>query len=139
MVIDLVNQLAGMSGVDMHFDDYIIWTRASNADPWLPRVGNALAIDGTVAVAGYTEASQCTFTFFDTAFNMAKLIILDFASLDDWTIHPASLLTTPESNVVAAFVNSGNAWASRANLRPSSVRHVAKTLNEKLRRAYHQS
>jgi len=136
MVVDLATVLADLLPDSGAFDNYTIFSFDDPEEPPTPRFTNGLGIPGTDATAGWINAVQTTISFYDTAFNQVKLVLLDSASNNDFSKHTAAGLSAAELAVGVEFSKIENAWASRATLRPAALLSVTRTLNEKLRRAY---
>lgn len=115
---------------------YEIFTQDTPTSPILPRAANSIAVPGTIATPGYTKAVQSTFSFFDSAFNTVRLILLDSDSTNDFLPKPPEAFTTAENNLIAEFTSVNNAWSSRAGFQPTTIRTLTQTLNERLRRSY---
>jgi len=139
MIVDFVTLLAALYPSGVTFNNFTIFSFDSEDDPPTPRFSGGLAIAGTHADPGYTKAVQTTLSFYDTAFNTAKLVCLDSASDNSFNKHTAADLTAAELAVGVEFSAIESAWSSRANLRPMTLLSVTRTLNEKLRRAYREA
>lgn len=140
MIIDLITELTKICSDEVDFDNYIIYNVPTPGASPIPVAGddcNALTgIDGT---PGWFKATQFTYTFFDTAFNTVKLVLLDASSNGDFSRRSPGSLTSDESSPSAEFMLDTNAWSSRAGFRPSVLRSLAVTINDKLRREYGMS
>lgn len=136
MIHDLFVVLQEICSADVNFDTFIIYDIPTVGDAPQPVSGGVIDLPGTVAVPGWQKAVQTTFTFFDTGFNTAKLVLLDAASLNDFNKHLAGDFSAGEIDVIAQYISDGNAWASRAELRPSVCRSVTQTINDELRKQY---
>jgi hypothetical protein len=77
-----------------------------------------------------------TVNFRTSLFGKAKLVLLDFSALDDWS----KVRTLPGSgalfDLVGEFTASTNGWQGQDNGQPTTFVSVTRTLNEKLRRSY---
>jgi hypothetical protein len=136
MVVDLVALLAVAMPDSVTFDDYTIFTQPLETDFPVPVYSAGLGTAGTDATPGWTQAVQKTFTFYDTTFATAKIVLLDAASNNDFSKHPAGSLTADEIAIGTLFASVGEAWSSRAGFRPATLLSVTRTLNETLRRKY---
>jgi hypothetical protein len=136
MIVDFATLLADIHRTDTIFDNFTIFSFDSEDAPATPRFSNGLAIPGTVSPGGWTKAVQTTFTWYDTAFNTAKVVMLDSDSANNFGKHTAASLTAAELAIGTEYATLTNAWSSRANLRPATLLSVTQTLNEKLRRTY---
>lgn len=140
MIEELATALSYLQWSDgSAFDDWTIFTLASETDPPLPRATGTLGLAGQDDTPGYTKAVQFTYTFYDTGFNTAKIVLLDAASNGDFAKRNLATLSSDELAVATHFMADTNAWASRAGFQPNSVRSLAKTLNEELRKSYGDS
>jgi len=136
MITDLFTVLQEICSADVNFDTFIIYDIPSEGDAPQPVSGGVIDLPGTVATPGWQKAVQTTFTFFDTAFNKSKLVLLDSASSNDFGKHLAGDFTGGETDVIAQMISEGNAWASRAGFRPSVCLSVTQTINDALRKQY---
>lgn len=139
MIFDLVNLLTALFPANVTFDDYTIFSFDSEDASPTPRFSNGIGLDGTVESPGWSKAVQTTISFYDTAFNIVKLVLLDSDSGNNFSKHTAASLSAAELAVGVNFSLITNAWASRANLRPATLLSVTQTLNEKLRRQYRET
>lgn len=137
---DMIQALAALYAplypTSTEISSYEIFTQATPTSPVIPRAANSIAVAGTITTPGYTKAVQSTFTFFDSAFNTVRLILLDTDSGNDFLKKPPEAFVTAENNLIAEFTSVSNAWASRAGFQPISIRSLCQTLNEKLRKSY---
>jgi len=136
MITALATVLQEIASAAVNFDTFLIYDVPNVGDSPQPVSGGVIDLPGTVAVPGWFKAVQTTFTFFDTAFNTAKLVLLDGASLSDFDKHLAGDFSGGETDVIAQFISEDNAWSSRAGFRPSVIRSVTQTLNDELRKQY---
>lgn len=135
MVTNLVNALAAAFLSTYVFDTATVYTIATPGGPAIPRKSIALAIPGTSTLTGPAKATMQTWIFRDASYNLSKLVFLD---------SPVPATFEPTTNfsggtvaaIVAEWTGAGNAWSSRAGLRPELPQKITYTMNEKLRREY---
>jgi len=136
MIKDLVNAMKGAMPDTVTFDNYVIFTQASETANPVPVAAGTLAIDGTLSTPGWYKAVQGTFSWRTTAFGLFKLVLLDFASGN--TFDKAN--SVPGSGALfdmnAEVVSDMKGWSGRDNGQPHGFISATETLNEKLRRAY---
>lgn len=141
MIEDFLAKTTLLQSDEIDYDDAVVYTMASPTSPAIPRkVIPLTAVTGQDGTPGYFRAVQFTFTFFDTAFNKSKVVLLDASSNNDFTKRTSyASMSADEKGVVDEWILESNAWASRSNLRPASALSLTKTINDKLRKAYRDS
>ena len=137
MIEDVTADMALMLGLDSLITDWTIFNWLSTTGPIVPVAAGTLAVAGADTTAGWTPAVQATYTFFDSAFLPAKVVVLDAASNNDFGRVPAGSLTSAQAQLPGGFIADSNAWASRAGNQPTVIRQLSFTLNRKLRKKYH--
>jgi hypothetical protein len=136
MILELATAFSLLQGGDGVMDSYTIYTMASEDAFPLPVAANALAFPAGDATPGWDKWVQATWTFYDTAFETAKLVLLDAASQNNFNTRPPGGLTPDEQGVADVYMDEANAWSSRNNLRPSALRSCAFDINDALKRQY---
>jgi hypothetical protein len=136
MVVALVTEMIVHFPTTVTFSLFTIYTLDAPDAPARPRISSGLALAGTDALAGWAQATQKTFTFYDTEYSIVKLVLLDFASNGVFPKHIGGTLATEENDLGNEFVADTNAWSSRNGQRPATLLSTTCTLNEKLRREY---
>ena len=98
MINAFIDDLAKLFDGGVRFPQVTIFTKADAVSPAIPRAlvvpTTTVGIDGT---PGWTVAVQFDFTFFDTAFNAAKLVLLDAASNNNFARRISSTLSADEA------------------------------------------
>lgn len=119
------------------FNTATVLTQATPTSALVPQISALLSAKiGTAATPGWYKAVQNTITMRDTANNIAKYVLLDSASFNDWNpIHNLASVPAVEDIVTYLFDND-LAFSSQGDNRPLTFLGVFKTLNEKLRRRY---
>ena len=135
MVNDLVTEFLPRYDSDVEFDIATCRTYASVSAPPVPIGTINLALAGTVVTPGWAKATQETIMFRDTGSNIAKLVLLDFATGNDWAKY-TNAAAIGVNGIVAQFTDDANGWRSRKDLRPANFIARTATLNEALRRNY---
>jgi len=119
------------------FDYWEIWNYPDPDALPQPVQTGSLAVVGTSAGTGWSEAVEQTFMLRTTGFGIFKYVLLDVPTDNFFgKVAPASF-TTPYNNLMAKLTDENWAWSGRDNFRPSIVKQATITLNEKLRRSYH--
>jgi len=137
MINDLVDEIAKFYTSGLSFTGYTIFTLPSMTGDPLPKYSAQLSQVGVTTSSTWQKAVQITMTARTSAFGVAKIVMLDAISENNWdriTVLPGS------GNVAtlwAEWSDVTNGWAGRDNGRPATFLQVSKTLNEKLRRQYH--
>lgn len=135
MIEALIALMAADFPANVVFDRYEIWQKASpTAIPELA-FQKVHSVAGSNAGAGWQEAVQKTFFMRATDNSAFKLTLLDIVS--DNLFGKYYSLNPTESAIVAALVDPGNAWQSRAGFQPIAFKALTITLNNRLRREYH--
>jgi len=137
MVDALVGALLDIMPTTVVFDNYIVYTFATPTSDPVPRAQKAfVAIDGDVADPGWTAAVQTTITWRTEEFGLAKIVMLDSASADDFSKITNLADSAALDAIDGEFTAVSNGWSGRDDARPQTFVSQTKTLNEKLRRAY---
>jgi len=137
MVVDLVTLEADLYDDDTSFDVATVLTQATPTSVLVPQVSVALGIPGTVA-SGFTwsKAAQITNVWRTTGNGIAKIVMLDAQSSNDWD----AVRTLPGSGTLhdinGLFTNSTLAWQGQDDTKPATFIGQFKTLNEALRKHY---
>lgn len=136
MITNLVDELVKFFDALVTYDNFVIFTQEdAEADP-VPRAsGSFTAKVGTETDAGWGGAVQTTISFRTTLFGLSKLTLLDSASRDDF--NPITVPVAPYTTLIPEFAATFNGWSGQDGGRPATFIRATKTLNEKLRRAYH--
>jgi len=139
MVDDLVAALADLVPATVIFDRATLFNVTGIDDDPQPIATYVVDVPGTEAAPGYTQAVQLTMVFRTTDFNISKVVLLDMASFDAFD-KVISLAGQPALTAIAdVWTSVTNGFAGRDNARPATFVAATKTLNEKLRRSYHQA
>lgn len=135
MVDALITELVDRYPVDYDFLRATLWSQPNPGDLPTFVATNSTPISGTVATPGWNKAVQETITARDTDGYIAKLVLLDMASTNNFdpqvTLGGAGI-----TGLWAEWSAMTNGWASRAGNRPASFIKATRTLNEKLRKSY---
>jgi hypothetical protein len=136
MISNLVGKLKAFLTPDSVFDNYTIFSQPTDTVGAVPVMANDLGATVGTAAASWDQATQMTVNFRTSLFGKAKLVLLDFSALDDWS----KVRTLPGSgalfDLVGEFTASTNGWQGQDNGQPTTFVSVTRTLNEKLRRSY---
>lgn len=136
MITDLVTELADFWPETTTFDDYVIYNFPDPDGDSNPVASGTLAIDGTNVVAGWSKAVQQTISLRTTAFGLAKLVLLDVSTGNQFDLVTAGAFTAAYDDVLDQLSDEDHAWAGRDNKRVVQMVQAATTLNERLRREY---
>jgi hypothetical protein len=131
MIDDLVTAFAAAYSSEVVFDRATIYQLASETDPPLPKAAKIINVPGTFGTPGWFKAVQATYTLFDSAFETAKLVLLDFPSRNSFGTRPAGPLTE-EQAILDEYVADTNAWSSRAGFQPQNLRTMRLNINDVL-------
>jgi len=136
MVLDLVNAEAEFHLASTIFDIATVYTMDSETSPAIPRASMALGIPGTSVATTWAKAVQQQLILRDTAYNMAKYIMLDVPIGSSWNSQ-SDISGSPEMlALVGALTSSSWAWSSKANNQIVTFQKVTYKLNDKLRQEY---
>jgi hypothetical protein len=136
MITDWVGELAGVTPDSVVYDEFVIYNMLAEDAPANVVGGGSLAVSGTDATPGWIAGTQATFTFYDTAFLPAKVVVLDAASNNLFNKVPYAAASAAQVAVFDSYALATNAWSSRAGNRPATPRNLLYTLNRKLRKQY---
>lgn len=120
-------------------DSFYVYTMATPTSSPIPQVAIDLTIPGTAVAAGWSKATQATWSFKTTAFGIFKVVQLDVNNQNNFDKLLAGGLNAAGQAFVALIGSQSNAWSGRDGNRPSQFRQIAYTLNEKLRRQYNMN
>lgn len=134
----LVAQLADRFPTSTTYNRATLWSQPTVDD--LPQFVSSyvLDVDGTVAVPGYNLATQETLTARDEEGYLAKLVFLDMASTNTFD-KQETIVAAGIADLWAEWSAETNGWSSQNGKRPTTFIKATRTLNEALRRQYHQT
>lgn len=136
MATDLVTEIADAYATTVNFQRLTLFNKPDPDEDAIFIASTGIDIDGTVAVPGYYRATQLTFNAKDVENKIAKLVLLDFAS--GGLFEKTQTLTGSGLEAIwGEWASNLNGWSSRNGARPATFISATRTLNEKLRRAYH--
>lgn len=138
MVTDLVTLFLPRFPNSTNFGVATLWSQPEPDD--LPRylAATLLDLDGSNLTPGYNLATQETITARDTSGYIAKIELLDMASTNNFD-KQTTLAAAGIEDLFAEWSAVTNGWASRAGNRVATFIKATRTLNEELRRRYHQT
>lgn len=137
MIVDLVALLVVRHGATVVYDDWTIYNIPVENGPAFPvAAGVFTGATGEDSSPGWYKAVQATFSFFDTAFNESKVVLLDAASDNGFDRRSIATYIAAETDVATEWMLDSNAWASRAGFQPVTFRTVTYTINNALRKRY---
>jgi hypothetical protein len=137
MITDFANKLCALLHSTVIFDTWVIYHETFPAGPLVPVASEPfVAVAGTEATPGWYEAVQGVFTFYDIAFNTAKISLLEYASLDNFARRSYATASADEVAVADEFMDVNNAWASRGGYRPNNLRSLSLGINDALKKQY---
>lgn len=136
MVQAFVNVLIPFFPTSYAWDNYVIFTYPTpEADPE-PMASGSLTQVGTSGSPGWSKAVQQTLTFRTNLFGLARIVMLDADSSDEFDRHTAVPVGGSLEALINVFTDDDNGWSGNDNGRPDVYLGATKTLNEKLRREY---
>lgn len=137
MVQALVAAMVELYSAEVIFDQFEAFDMDSpDAAPHPVAVAPITSGGGLDGTPGWFEAVQFTYTWFDTAFNTSKLVLLDAASNNNFALRNNATLSAHEQGVRDAIENTAWAWSSRAGFRPSVLRTLSVGVNDALKKQY---
>lgn len=137
MIEEFVDAQAPFFPASYAWDNFVIYSQPTPADPAIPVIGKVLTQSGTGAETTPNKAVQATWSLKTTLGGLFKITMLDvFASANFAKTTPAN--ASPDALALIDLVSDqGMGFAGRDNGRPSFFLQVSYTLNEKLRRQYY--
>jgi len=138
MASALAEQLTSRFPATTSYNRATLWYQPTPED--LPMFLDSYSLEevGTVSPAGYDLATQETITARDSEGYIAKLVFLDMATGNNFdkqeTITAAGI-----DDLWAEWSAETNGWSSQNGKRPTTFIKATRTLNEALRRQYHQT
>lgn len=139
MVNNLVDLMEPFFTGATHFDSFTVYTKDSIPAPSIPRASEVLTNVGTNADTNPTKAVQATWTVKCDDGSLAKIVMLDMQNGGSFERLTFSSLPAPATAFLNEWFSDSNGWASRQNGKPYFFLQIAYTLNEKLRREYHEN
>lgn len=119
------------------FDQWAVWQWDAGAGTWFPRAANALTGKiGTDSTTAWDEAVEAIFTFYDTDFNTAKLIQLDYDSRNNFARRSAATADADEQTLAGTLMADNWAWSSRAQKQLHALRSISLGINDELKKQY---
>lgn len=140
MVNDMVTLFLPFYKADCSFDLATVFTQAAPGDPLIPVASKALTgMVGTDVTTCQRKAVQLTTSMRTVGNNIAKSVLLDCQSFNNFD--PVRTVgAAPDIDlIVAEFADVTNAWSGKDDTRISTFIGAFKTLNEALRKAYRQT
>src|SRR4029450_3998245 len=105
------------------FDRFTVYDEISPGGPMVPKAGAAITGGtGLQGTPGIYAAVEMIFTYFDSAFNTFRHVLLDFASLNNFARRSSATFSADENAVIAEIMDVDNAWASRAGFQMTTIR-----------------
>jgi hypothetical protein len=136
MINALVDTLEPLAPADVGWTRAEIWTLADeNADPVLKRI-IPLSQAGTNITVAQVKATQHTYTFYDTAGEILKVIYLDFQVTSWDKVSNLTGLSVDQLGFTGEITSDTNAWSSRAGNQPILFGQMTRKLNDALRKKY---
>jgi hypothetical protein len=136
MIEDVTADMALLLPATAVITSWVIFNWLSTTGPIVPVAAGSLNVAGADASPGWYEASQMTFSFYDSMFKPCKLVLLDAATNNNFSKIAAGSLSSDQSQLPGGFIADVNAWASRAGNQPKTIRNLTQTLNRRLRKKY---
>lgn len=136
MINDLVDVLKTNFPASVTFDNAVVYNFPSETQAPNPVAFVTLGQVGTEGDPGWYKAVQNQITMYDTDFLIAKIVMLDAASFDDFAKRLAGTVHTGQAAVFDELADANNAWASRANNQILAIVSATTKLNDELRKQY---
>jgi hypothetical protein len=136
MADELVEKLAPFYHASYTIDSVQVVTYDPSDPIAIPRAIKAYGSPGTETDAGLDKATQILFIMRDTAYNMAKIMLLDSVISGDF--NPLSDISGSAESLALVGVFTSDAWAftSKADLKISTFQKVTYKHNDALRAKY---
>lgn len=140
MINDFIDQWATLFTSEIEFDYYSIFNFPAEDEDPINVYSGSLAILGTVTPGTINnKAVQLTISWGCSGGSLLKTVGMDAnAPTDFLKVGPIGIITFIPL-IVAQVTSAASGWASRAGEQPLFGKQVAYTLNEKLRRSYHEN
>lgn len=135
MVNDLVTLMLPFFDAGTVFDNFTIFEYADEDSPGSPVYSAAFSGKvGTDTSSSWSSAVETMIIARTDGFGLAKLVLLDSVSDNDFTPHIVP--NTRETNLIAEWFDQTNGWSGRDNTRPTTFLKATLNLNQKLRKEY---
>jgi hypothetical protein len=119
MVTDLVTEFLPRFPTSVEFDRATpLYFSSPTADP-LPLGTMGLGLVGTAGTPGWDKATMETIVVRDTAGDIMKIVLLDFASGNDFEKY-VNAVTAGVDGIVGELTDETNGWRSRKGHRPQA-------------------
>lgn len=142
-IVDLINcvdQLLGVISVvylpSTIFDLATVYTQALAVGPAFPQASYVPTQVGVSASDGPHKATETTFVFRTSAFNIAKMVMLDTPVPGNFDQIPVGSWGAPQNAILAEFGALNNPWTGLDGNRPAQGVRITYNMNQKLRKEY---
>lgn len=136
MIDSLVVALKAAVSSSVVFDRALLFSKPTEEDIPVLIAQYDVGVPGTVSSPGWQEATELTVNMKTVGNSNAKLTLLDFASGGLFT-KTITLSGSGLETIFGEMSDTGKGWSGRDNTRIAAFVSGTRTLNEKLRRAYH--
>lgn len=121
------------------FDSFTIFTKAAVDAPAIPRYSEVLNEPGTNPTPGNYKAVQSTWTAKCDNGSLAKFSFMDVGNNNSFERVTFATVGADGTAFLNEWFAATNAWRSRLDGRPYFFLQASYTLNEELRRQYHEN
>jgi len=139
MVNAMIDKIKAFYAAAVIFDSFTIFTQATPTSPAIPRYSEAVAVAGTNATPGQYKATQSTWTAKCDNGSLAKFSFMDVGNNNSFEKVTFATVGSDGTAFLNEWFDDGNAWSSRLDGKPYFFLQASYTLNEELRRQYHEN
>jgi hypothetical protein len=140
MVSDFVELFLPFFAAGVTFNNFTVYTMEDEDATPIPAYSALFTAGaGTAMTPGWDKATQWTVTLRTVNNNISKLVMLDAGSFDNFDVIKTLAGQADLEALTDMWSDENQAWSGRGNSRPSTFLQASKTLNDKLRRAYHMN
>jgi len=139
MVNAMIDKIKEFFAAAVTFDSFTIFTMDAIDAPAIPRYSEAVAIAGTNATPGNYKAVQSVWTAKCSDGSLAKINFMDVGNNNSFEKVTFATIGSAGTAFLNEWFAATNGWSSRQNGQPYFFLQASYTLNEALRRQYHEN
>jgi hypothetical protein len=102
----------------------------------IPRAIKAYGVAGTETDTGWSKATMQNYILRDSAYNMAKIVLLDTVNQNQWNPVTDISGSAEATALVGVFTSDAWAFSSKADLKITTFQKITYKLSDSLRKRY---
>lgn len=136
MADELVEKLAPFYPTSYFIDSVQVVTYDPDDPIAIPRAIKNYGTPGTDVTAAWSKATMQTYIMRDSAYNMAKIVLLDTVNANAWDALTDISGSAEATALVGVFTSDAWAFQSRAGLKITTFQKITYKLSDELRKRY---